>query len=273
LERFHELFLADGACFSLDWFQETCIGDRDIELTGWDVDTDEQVLKRSMMFTHPINNRLGPSQARTTRHQRLKRFDDHGMLVENTTVIVDNIPAVDSFYVHDYWVIQASSSDSQQVILSTRFAARFTKRALFRGLIEKNVIKEATAWFSTYAEMVQSKLQQPPQSSAVGEATNAEGSIKTSIVQQPVAPPGADSNLSVVIELLRRLSVSMDRALMVGACALVVLIAVLAYQLLLMQSTIDVMVNELASLRLEIATAEARHFPECAIRSDAVCEQ
>jgi hypothetical protein len=102
LERFHQLFLADGAPFSLDWYQKTYIGDRDIELTGWDADADEQVLKRSMMFTHPISNTLGPSQARTTRHQRLKRYEDYGIILENTTVIVDNIPSADAFYVQDH---------------------------------------------------------------------------------------------------------------------------------------------------------------------------
>lgn len=225
-----------------------------------------------MMFTHPINNRLGPSQARTTRHQRLKRYEDHGIIVENTTVIVDNIPAVDSFYVQDHWVIQVSSSDPQQVIFSTHFAARFTKRALFRGLIEKNVVKESTAWFSAYAEMVQSKIQQPPESSVMDEATNGDDSIKRSIVQQHIALASSDSNLSVVVELLRRLSGTMDRALMVGTCAVVVLICILAYQLLLMQSTIDIMRNELASLRIEIATKAARRFPECAAQIDEAWE-
>lgn len=253
LERFYQLFLADGAPYALDWYQEKYVGDRDIELTGWDVDADEQILKRSMSFTHPINNVLGPAQARTARHQRLKRFEDFGILVENTTVIVDNIPSADAFYVHDHWVIQGSELDPQSVTLSTRFAARFTKRALFRGLIEKSVAKETTKWFQGYAEMLQSKIQQALETTAVEDDSNRIAPERpTPIAQKPVLPTATDSNLPVIIDLLQRISSSMNLALIVGGCAVALLFCILAYQLIWMRNTIELMKQELISLRIEI---------------------
>jgi VAD1 Analog of StAR-related lipid transfer domain len=245
--------LADGAPYALDWYQEKYVGDRDIELTGWDVDPDENALKRSMSFTHPINNVVGPTQARTTRHQRLQRFEDFGIVVENTTVIVDNIPSADAFYVHDHWVIQGSELDQQSVTLSTRFAARFTKRALFRGLIEKSVAKETTKWFQGYAEMLQSRIQQTLETTAVEDDTKRIATERPSpIAPMPVLPTATDSNLPMIIELLQRISSSMNMALIVGGFAVALLFCILAYQLILMRSTIELMKQELASLRTEI---------------------
>lgn len=263
LEKFYQLFLADGAPYALDWYQETFVGDRDIELTGWDVDTDERVLKRSMSFTHPISNVVGPSQARTTRHQRLQRFEDFGILVENTTVIVDNIPSADAFYVHDHWVIQGSSLD-QSVTISTRFAARFTKRALFRGLIEKSVIKETTKWFQGYAEMIQSKAQQSLEATAGEDDSRRVATERpTPIARKSVPPPAADSNLPMIIDLLQRISSSMNMALVVGGCAVALLFCMLAYQLVLMRSTIELMKHELVSLRIQIGRDLPSEVHEC----------
>jgi VAD1 Analog of StAR-related lipid transfer domain len=255
LERFYQLFLADGAPYALDWYQENYVGDRDIELTGWDVDTDEHVLKRSMTFTHPISNVVGPSQARTTRHQRLQRFDDFGILVENTTVIVDNIPSADAFYVHDNWVIQGSALDPHSVTLTTRFAARFTKRVLFRGLIEKSVVKETTKWFQGYAEMIQSKAQKALEAKTGADESQRIASERPPphIVQKPAIPTATDSNLPMIIDLLQRISASMNTALMVGGCAVALLFCILVYQLVLMRSTVEIMKQELMSLRIEIA--------------------
>jgi hypothetical protein len=235
LERFYEMFLADGAPYSLDWFQKT-YGDRDIELTGWDVDhTDGTILTRSMTFTHPIKTALGvgPSEARTTRHQRLRRFDNLGIMVENT-VIVDNVPSADAFYVQDHWLIEATNDD--QVTLSTRFGTRFTKRALFRGMIEKNVVKETSRWCQGYTEMVQA---------AVAEKLTVEAAAEPKLV-------AADTSLSMIMEPLQRISVSMGRAIAFGAFTLLFLFASLLYQLLLMREAISLMRDDITKMQEDV---------------------
>jgi hypothetical protein len=99
---------------------------------------------------------LGPSEARTKRHQRLWRFDQ-GMLLENTTHI-EGIPHADTFCICDRWLIAQSTSTCVQ--LSSSFEIQFTKRSLFRSLIEKSVKRETLEWWTGYTKMIQDVLSQ-----------------------------------------------------------------------------------------------------------------
>ncbi|GAX10665.1 hypothetical protein FisN_14Lh173 [Fistulifera solaris] len=116
-------------------------------------------MTRSITFTHPVKAMamgLGPSEARTKRHQRLWRFDQ-GMLLENTTYI-EGIPHADTFCICDRWLIAQSTSTSVQ--LSSSFEIQFTKRSLFRSLIEKSVKRETLEWWTGYTKMIQDVLSQ-----------------------------------------------------------------------------------------------------------------
>ena len=99
---------------------------------------------------------LGPSEARTTRKQRLEKFDDEGILLENVTT-VEGIPAADTFEMRDCWLLEQLEND--QMELSSSFQVRFTKRSIFRGIIEKNIRKETLDWWAGYSAMLQQTLQ------------------------------------------------------------------------------------------------------------------
>lgn len=230
LDRFHDLFLADHAEYSLDWYQRTRIGDRDIEITPWQA-VGETEWTRTMVFCHPIKNSMGmgPSSAKTTRQQRLRRFLDLGMELENTTV-VEGIPSADAFHVQDHWLIEAEGDGLR---LETRYGARFTKRALFRGIIEKNINKETQEWFLGYAKMVQDVL----------EVAKVE----------PAAKPVVRALPAPVEALLERITHSIDRATLLGASILVVLAMSMVMQYLLMRETLAILRDDVNGLRGEVS--------------------
>lgn len=121
---------------------------------------------RTLSFTHPIKKGsvgVGPSEAHTQRSQIVRRYDPLGITFQNTTH-VEGIPAADCFSVHDFWTI-ASAGDSS-VVVSVRFAARFTKRTLFRNVIERNIKRETKEWFASFSKMAHAALEQTTASTA-----------------------------------------------------------------------------------------------------------
>jgi hypothetical protein len=158
LNVFFQQFLADNAPFSLDRYQRDYIKDREVNATKWK-SGENDVYTRTITFTHPIKNSLGlgPSSAHTTRRQKLRRFRDYGILLENTTTI-EGIPSADAFHVQDHWIIQADGDF--RVNLRVRHDTRFTKLALFKAIIEKNVRKETKDWFDGYISMLQAALME-----------------------------------------------------------------------------------------------------------------
>ena len=117
------------------------------------------IQSRVLKFTHPIKNAVGfgPSEARTTRRQLLRRYQNFGITIENKT-IVEGIPAADTFSVDDFWHIQSDGADNHNVILSVNFEINFTKRSMFKTIIEKSVLRETRAWLLGYSRMTQEAL-------------------------------------------------------------------------------------------------------------------
>lgn len=233
LERFFEMFFADNAPYSLDFFQRNTIGDRDIQITGWDFDSDG-AFNRTVTFLHPIKNSygVGPSEARTTRQQRLRRFGDLGMCVENTTV-AEGIPSGDAFFVQDHWVIEASSDDS--VRLSTRFGTRFTKRALFRGMIEKSILKETQDWLAGYQAMLLEVTQE-----------------RERIVESKEEKLVDNTELQKLAHRLDRIASRVNRPLAIGFVVMCILLLALLVQVVLLRQSICKMNEEMVELRLEV---------------------
>ena len=99
---------------------------------------------------------LGPTEAKTNRQQRLQRFSGKGMLLGNETT-VDGVPGADAFKVMDRWLIE-TVNDGQSVQLSASFEIVFTKRSLFRSIIEKSIKKETREWWNGYHEMLTNAL-------------------------------------------------------------------------------------------------------------------
>jgi len=248
LEQFFRLFFADDAKYSLDFYQDKFIGDRDIDITGWRVV--DGVMERTVTFTHPIKNNslgLGPSESRTSRKQQLRRFGNLGFTIENKTVCA-GIPAADAFYVQDHWLIEATGEN--EVTLSTRFGSTFTKRAMFRALIEKNIVKETSEWFSGYQKMLQDATMEREEEEVAAE------------VQPPVkAVVKVDNTLVPVTDLLQTIALSLDRGAYVAAGMFLVLSLILLIQLFIMRETMTLMRQEITLLREEvgiIAAAVAR---------------
>jgi VAD1 Analog of StAR-related lipid transfer domain len=165
MDTFYILFLQDEASSSLDHYQRDFIRDRDVRISPWMNDSPTEVPRdeitvnsRVLTFIHPIKSTMGmgPSEAKTTRKQILRSYQQYGMTLENITT-VEGIPAADTFSVHDFWRIEADGSDA--ITISANFAPRFTKRTIFKNLIEKSVLKETKAWFLGYAEMILQTLE------------------------------------------------------------------------------------------------------------------
>ena len=239
MERFHQLFLADGAPYSLERYQREEIGDKDIELAGWDAG-DDGVLTRSMSFIHPVKNSfgVGPPEVRTTKQQRLKRYHHFGLYMENTTV-VEGVPSADAFYVQDNWIVEAVNED--EVVLTVRFGTRFTKRALFKGLIEKNILKETTDWFKGYADMVQK-----------ASVTKREETRISVVQRQPIQQPAPSQSLDIVTNLLQRIAQRIDKSSMTIIGMFAILIAILCLQLLTMFQAMSLLQTELGGLKAEL---------------------
>jgi hypothetical protein len=179
LDTFYDLFLKNEANASFDHYQRDFIQDRDVLITPWisdsptEIQPDEiTVYSRILTFTHPIKSTMGmgPSEAKTKRKQILRRYQQYGMTLENNTS-VEGIPAADTFSVHDFWRIEADGTDS--ISISANFAPRFTKRTIFKNLIEKSVLKETKVWFAGYLAMIFQALKKTKGSIP---SANADGS-------------------------------------------------------------------------------------------------
>lgn len=242
LDKFFCLFLEDGAPYSYDRYQREQIRDRDVVVTAWVDDTVDEslyhstvsVCSRILTFIHPVKKAMGmgPSEALTTRRQRLRRFPQYGMTVENKTV-VEGVPAANTFSVHDFWKIEADGTDC--VVLSVNFASRFTKRTLFKSLIEKSILKETNEWFAGYMTMVREAL---------------ESGVKAISEPRTVLPNQPDIN-AALFSLLQRWLRTFYPMLVVGLLLLLLILTVLVLQLKDLQGAISMLRDKMLILQQE----------------------
>lgn len=192
------------------------------------------VCSRILTFTHPIKSAMGigPTEAKTTRRQLMRRYQHYGMTVENKTV-VEGIPAADTFSVHDFWIIKAEGTD--HVVLSVNFASRFTKRTLFKNLIERSILKETKQWFIGYSKMVQEALRS-------GEEVVPE--------PKPMVPPQSRIE-GAYLTLLQKSLRSLVPLMVLGLILLLLVLAVLVLQLMYMHEAVSMLRDETTSLRQE----------------------
>jgi hypothetical protein len=172
--------------------------------------------QRTMTFTHPINHTdcntnnnnscssitssswsssfssmISPSAAKTTRHQHLNCFAGFGMVLANKT-LVQGIPACDTFYVQDKWIVEVvrhpldvsssslTAAPPPQLRLSVRFEPHFTKRSLLKAIIQNSVRKETKDWMAGYVDMLQGAIQELTARDAVNRNSyNASSSPPT----------------------------------------------------------------------------------------------
>ena len=236
LDSFFERFLADDAPYSVDKFQRETMGDSELQITAWtneDPSKEMPILSRTMTFVHPIKNSMGmgPSEAQTTRIQRLCRYGSFGLTLENTTHVI-GIPAADAFFIRDHWLVE-SVQGGEHVRLATRFGTHFHKRSLLKSFIEKSILTQTTEWFSGYSTMLTRTLE--------GEVSDVAA---TSQAEQTDEPTLKLAERDSTQQQVRRLTV-------VVAC-LSITIIVVVLQLVVLQRSIGRLHAEVLSLRHEL---------------------
>jgi VAD1 Analog of StAR-related lipid transfer domain len=237
LDEFYNLFLRDDASYSFNRYQTEKIRDRDVSITRWKNDEVEEITpdqifiqSRVLSFTHPITNAvgLGPTEAKTTRRQLLRRYQDLGITIQNQT-IVGGIPAADTFSVDDFWRIKSDGTDS--VILSVNFEINFTKRTMFKNIIEKSVLRETRAWLLGYSAMTNEVLTKEKETRVASKAWPA------------IAP--SDTTRVIAKDSTRIQMIILFTASLLIPC----LVVVIVYVQILCKSAADIR-NELLALRL-----------------------
>jgi hypothetical protein len=128
--EFFDLFFHDSAPYSLSRYQQEQIGDKEVRFSAWSVSssqvTNVHILERKIDYIHPLNNSFGPSEAKTSRNQKLWKYGDFAVVIQNTTD-VEGIPMADCFQVHDQWIVVQSKGNSGSVTLSVSFHVDFVK--------------------------------------------------------------------------------------------------------------------------------------------------
>jgi len=151
MDVYEAQFLANEAPHSIGTYQRDTIGDIDIETSQWQSSAEDGGLTRCITYIHPINVPMAPPRAGATKQQRLTKYGTHGVVLETNTVVND-LPKTDCFVVEDRILLE--STDDGGIILSAWFNIRFTKKTVFKSIIEKTTASEFQEWFRKYGEMI-----------------------------------------------------------------------------------------------------------------------
>jgi hypothetical protein len=169
LGKFYDLFLAEGAPYSMAKFLEAR-GDTELMVSDWKSAKDSQKWRtRVINYSHPVNAPLAPPKAGARKEQRFRRFDEFGMIVQTKT-FVDDVPMADCFYVTDRIRVQPAGTDAVSVFLE--FEITFVKSTMFKSIISKTTASEFTNSFRELAKFM---------SGALGETATVE-------IEKPSAP-------------------------------------------------------------------------------------
>lgn len=157
LSDFFDRFLADDAPHSLISYQENVIGDTQVKATKW-ILADDECMTRTISFCHPIGNKfgIGPSSTMATRKQTLHRYGDFGLSLATVTNVI-GIPASDAFHVADRWLVEQISSD--QISFTALHGIIFTKRTVFKRVIETSTMSEIQKWYKGYSTMLTNQIE------------------------------------------------------------------------------------------------------------------
>jgi len=183
LKKFHEMYIADNAAYSMAWFQRQVIKDENVQCSLWTKE-DKAVttcvsndMKRKITSLHKRTAKVGPSNVPLERRQQCK-ITSRGVVL-NTTLTMRNIPYGENFVVEDVWIAEAIQSEHQpscsaeaklgesiapqnastQINLIVRYRVKFTKPTM--SMVKKVIIdqskREVKIWFDQYLEMLDSK--------------------------------------------------------------------------------------------------------------------
>ena len=135
---------------------------------------------REMKFFKPVNL-PGLASTRGVKIQRLKRFDESGLILCSCTKLED-VPAADTFSVDDCLYVKAISATAVQVEVT--FQVTFIKSTMMRYIIEKSTNGEMNKWLETFCNHIKKVSGQFKEgkldlsgSSAAGPAAGASAAI------------------------------------------------------------------------------------------------
>ena len=205
-----DMFFSNDATFSISRYQKEVILDKEVNYSNWKKRPDiyPPIFDRDIHFVHPLHNSVGPSQAKTNRHQSFQRFGTLGATLQNVT-IVNGVPSADCFRVEDRWSVESIGESS--VHLRVTFRIVFTKRTMFKPIIQKNVKAETKKWFHGYAKFLRQALQEddkkegiPPSDSEIEPPEDAlEGSKREPSLSLPATSMEISLFLIVVALILQ----------------------------------------------------------------------
>jgi VAD1 Analog of StAR-related lipid transfer domain len=174
LSDFFDHFLSDDAPHSILRYQELEIGDTQVKATKW-TPSDGDCITRTISFCHPIANSfgIGPSSTLATKKQTLHRYGDFGLCLATTTNI-SGVPAADTFHVADHWLVEQISS--HEIRFSVLHETVFTKRTIFKRVIEASTKIEIKSWYTGYLAMLVGHVQGEDKASPIIPVRNLDAS-------------------------------------------------------------------------------------------------
>ncbi len=227
-----DMFLSNDATFPIFRYQQESILDKNVLYSKWKKRSEiyPPSFDRDISFVHPLNNSVGPTQAKTNRQQSFKRFGTLGATLENVT-IVNGVPGADCFRVEDRWSIESLSESSVQ--LTVTFQIVFSKRTMFKPIIQKNVKIETKKWFQGYAKFLRHALHEDDKKDGV-----------------PLLSLDSDMEPLVGMEQAHAVS-GLHSPTVAIAVGLFLVFSVLLLQLFFLQKSVFVLQDELVLMRAE----------------------
>jgi hypothetical protein len=159
-----------------------------------------------------------------------------GATLQNVTN-VQGVPGADCFRVEDLWIVESVGDNSVQ--LSVYFQIVFSKRTMFKPIIQKNAKAETKKWFQGYTKFLKSALQEDDKK----EGRSASPSpIASDSETEPIPDEqgGADKSLLPLASLPTLLGLGVFLVL----CLMLV-------QLFHLQQSVHILQDQLISIREE----------------------
>ena len=153
LDTFFKVFYSDDAPHSVQRFMEGN-GDKDMSTSTW-TKVGENLFKRTIEYSHPINAPLAPPEARARKEQRYRRFGEFGISLETDT-FVDDVPMADCFFVTDRILVEPSTTYGVRIVME--FDIRFVKSTMFRSIITNTTKREFLKGFQQQHAMMEAAL-------------------------------------------------------------------------------------------------------------------
>jgi hypothetical protein len=242
-----DMFVSNDASFHIARYQKESIQDKNLSYSKWKKRqaTDAApsvfppIFDRDISFVHPLNNSVGPSQAKTTRQQRFQRFGALGATLQNITV-VQGVPGAECFRVEDRWIVENIGDSS--VRLSVYFQIVFSKRTMFKPIIQKNVKTETKKWFQGYAKFLKHALQEDDKKDGRSAPPSP---IASDTETEPILDEQGDGDDSKSLRPL----VSPPTFLL--GMGLVLVLCLIVLQLFHLQQSVQILQDQLISIREE----------------------